>query len=100
MRKLLRAAVTDGTGRKTKIKAYSIGEKTRSAEKVVDGKYSKDANIASFIGVLTMLDPRYIVLIAIDEPQGIHHTGGIIAAPIVKNIINRIAPILNVTPEM
>ncbi|MFP3014869.1 MAG: peptidoglycan D,D-transpeptidase FtsI family protein [Wolbachia sp.] len=100
MRKLLRAAVTDGTGRKAKIKAYSIGGKTGSAEKVVDGKYSKDANIASFIGVLTMLDPRYIVLIAIDEPQGIHHTGGIIAAPIVKNIINRIAPILNVTPEM
>jgi len=100
MRKLLRAAVTDGTGRKAKIKAYSIGGKTGSAEKVVDGKYSKDANIASFIGVLTMLDPRYIVLIAIDEPQGMHHTGGIIAAPIVKNIINRIAPILNVTPEM
>lgn len=100
MRKLLRAAVTDGTGRKAKMKAYSIGGKTGSAEKVVDGKYSKDANIASFIGVLTMLDPRYIVLIAIDEPQGIHHTGGIIAAPIVKNIINRIAPILNVTPEM
>nr|WP_255565435.1 penicillin-binding transpeptidase domain-containing protein [Wolbachia endosymbiont of Cylisticus convexus] len=101
MRKLLRAAVTDGTGRKAKIKAYSIGGKTESAEKVVDdGKYSKDANIASFIGVLTMLDPRYIVLIAIDEPQGIHHTGGIIAAPIVKNIIDRIAPILNVTPEM
>lgn len=100
MRKLLCAAVTDGTGSRAKIKAYSIGGKTGSAEKVVDGKYSKDANIASFIGVLTMLDPRYIVLIAIDEPQGIHHTGGIIAAPIVKNIINRIAPILNVTPEM
>ncbi len=92
MRKLLRAAVTDGTGSRAKIKAYSIGGKTGSAEKVVDGKYSKDANIASFIGVL--------MLIAIDEPQEIHHTGGIIAAPIVKNVINRIAPILNVTPEM
>ncbi|QOD38672.1 peptidoglycan D,D-transpeptidase FtsI family protein [Candidatus Wolbachia massiliensis] len=100
IRKLLRAAVTDGTGRKASIKAYSIGGKTGSAEKVVNGKYSKDANIASFIGVLTTLDPRYIVLIIIDEPQGMHHTGGAAAAPVVKNIINKIAPILNVTPEI
>ncbi|MDM8335174.1 peptidoglycan D,D-transpeptidase FtsI family protein [Wolbachia pipientis] len=100
IRKLLRAAVTDGTGKQANIKAYSIGGKTGSAEKVVNGKYSKDANIASFIGVLTMLDPGYIVLVVIDEPQGMQHTGGIVAAPVVKNIMTRIAPILNVTPEM
>lgn len=101
MRKLLREAVKGGTGRKANVKAYSIGGKTGSAEKVVNGKYSKDANIASFIGVLTTLDPRYIVFIAIDEPQGMQFsTGGIIAAPIVKNIISRIIPILNIMPEM
>ncbi|APR98911.1 peptidoglycan D,D-transpeptidase FtsI family protein [Wolbachia endosymbiont of Folsomia candida] len=101
IRKLLRAAVTDGTGTRANIKAYSIGGKTGSAEKVINGKYDKNANIASFIGVLTTLDPRYIVLIAIDGPQGTKFsTGGIIAAPVVKNIISRIAPILNVTPEM
>ncbi|WP_341808793.1 penicillin-binding protein 2 [Wolbachia endosymbiont (group E) of Neria commutata] len=101
LRKLLRAAVTDGTGTRANIKAYSIGGKTGSAEKVINGKYDKNANIASFIGVLTTLDPRYIVLIAIDEPHGTKFsTGGIIAAPVVKNIISRIAPILNVTPEM
>ncbi|NSX83284.1 penicillin-binding protein 2, partial [Wolbachia endosymbiont of Atemnus politus] len=99
IRKLLRAVVTDGTGKRANIKAYSIGGKTGSAEKVISGKYSKDANIASFIGALTMLDPRYIVLIIIDEPQGMYHTGGMIAAPVVKNIINKIAPILSVTPE-
>ncbi|MDR1261642.1 MAG: penicillin-binding protein 2 [Rickettsiales bacterium] len=100
IRKLLRAAVTDGTGRRANIKAYAIGGKTGSAEKVVNGKYDKNANIASFIGVLTTLDPRYIVLIVIDEPQGRYHTGGIIAAPVAKSIISKIAPILNVMPEM
>jgi cell division protein FtsI (penicillin-binding protein 3) len=101
IRKLLREAVTDGTGKRANIKAYSIGGKTGSAEKVINGQYKKDKNIASFIGVLTTLDPRYIVLIAIDEPHGMQSsTGGIIAAPVVKNIINRIAPILNVMPEM
>ncbi|MGL9732203.1 MAG: penicillin-binding transpeptidase domain-containing protein [Wolbachia sp.] len=100
IRKLLRAAVTDGTERRANIKAYTIGGKTGSAEKVVNGKYDKDVNIASFIGVLTTLDPRYIVLIVIDEPRGRYHTGGIIAAPVAKSIISKIAPILNVTPEM
>ncbi|OWZ25538.1 penicillin binding transpeptidase domain protein [Wolbachia endosymbiont of Wuchereria bancrofti] len=77
-----------------------IGDKTVSAEKVVNGQYNKNANIASFIGVLTTVNPRYIVLIVIDEPQGIHHTGGIITAPVAKNVINKIAPILNVTSGM
>ncbi|WP_246168608.1 peptidoglycan D,D-transpeptidase FtsI family protein [Wolbachia endosymbiont of Ctenocephalides felis wCfeT] len=101
IRNLLRAAVTDGTGKKADVKTYSIGGKTGSAEKVINGKYDKNANIASFIGVLTTLDPRYIVFITIDEPQGMQFsTGGIIAAPIVKNIITRITPILNIMPEM
>ena len=99
--KLLRMAVTNGTGKRANIKAYAIGGKTGSAEKVVNGQYNKNANIVSFIGVLTTLDPRYIILIAIDEPQGLpSHTGGVIAAPVVKNIINRVASILNIVPEM
>ncbi|MGL9725668.1 MAG: hypothetical protein ACR5KV_03075 [Wolbachia sp.] len=40
------------------------------------------------------------MLIVIDEPHGAYHTGGIIAVPVIKNIINRTAPILNVIPEM
>ena len=99
--KLLRRAVTNGTGSRANIKAYSIGGKTGSAEKVVNGQYSKEANIVSFIGVLTTLNPRYIILVAIDEPQGVQfHTGGLIAAPVVRNIINRVAPIVNIVPEL
>lgn len=99
--KLLRKTVTNGTGRKANIKAYSIGGKTGSAEKVVNGKYNRNANIVSFLGILTTLDPRYVILIIIDEPQVLQsHTGGLIAAPIVKNIIHRTASILNIIPEM
>nr|WP_255585943.1 penicillin-binding transpeptidase domain-containing protein [Wolbachia endosymbiont of Mansonella ozzardi] len=100
IRKLLRAAVTDGTERRANIKAYTIGGKTGSAEKVVNGKYNKDANIVPFVEVLTTLDPRYIVLIVIDEPYDWYYTGGITAALVAKSIISKIVPILNVTPEM
>ncbi|MDN5248105.1 MAG: penicillin-binding protein 2 [Wolbachia endosymbiont of Tyrophagus putrescentiae] len=99
--KLLRKAVTHGTGRRANIKAYSVGGKTGSAEKVVNGQYNKNRNIVSFIGLPTTLDPKYIILITIDDPQGLQsHTGGIIAAPAVRNIINRIVSILNIAPEM
>ncbi|MDD9331643.1 MAG: hypothetical protein PV340_03285 [Wolbachia sp.] len=51
--------------------------------------------------MLTTLNPRYIVLVAIDEPQGMQiSTGGIIAAPVVKSITSRVASILNIMPEM
>ncbi|WP_369408517.1 penicillin-binding transpeptidase domain-containing protein [Wolbachia endosymbiont of Litomosoides brasiliensis] len=77
-----------------------MGGKTGSAEKAVNGKYNKNANTASFIEVLTTIDSKYIALIVIDKPQDIHRTGGIIAAPVAKDITNKIAPILNITPEM
>ncbi|MBV0899670.1 MAG: penicillin-binding protein 2 [Wolbachia endosymbiont of Fragariocoptes setiger] len=100
MIKLLRRAVINGTGKKANIKAYSIGGKTGSAEKVVNGEYNKDSNFVSFVGVVTTLDPKYVILIAIDEPQGLQsHTGGIIAAPVAKKIIARIVSILNIFPE-
>jgi cell division protein FtsI (penicillin-binding protein 3) len=96
---LLRAAVIEGTGKKANVQSYSIGGKTGSAEKVVNGQYSKSVNIVSFIGVLTTLDPRYVIFIAIDEPQNMHsNTGGKIAAPVVKNIINRAVSVLNIIP--
>lgn len=50
--------------------------------------------------MLTTIDSKYIALIVIDKPQDIHRTGGIIAAPVAKDITNKIAPILNITPEM
>lgn len=103
MRKLLRMVVIDGFGKKANAAGYFVGGKTGTAEKVSGRGYSKTANIASFIGAFPIHDPKYVVVILIDEalPNAINAgftTGGMVAAPVAGSVITKIAPILGVKP--
>lgn len=101
LRVLLRAVVTDGTGRRADAPGYLVGGKTGTAEKPGRGGYREKALLSSFVGVFPMNDPRYVVLVTLDEPQGTEEThgyatGGWVAAPSVGAIIRRTAPLLGV----
>ena len=103
MRKLSRLVVTDGSGSKANAEGYLVGGKTGTAEKVVSGKYSKKKNLASFVGIFPINDPKYLTLIMVDEPKGqkfSNHfaTGGWVAAPAVKEIVKKSASILKIQP--
>lgn len=104
MRQLMRLAVTRGTGSQADVPGYQVGGKTGTAEKSVAGGYRKDVRISSFVGAFPMDDPQYLVLAVVDEPKGIADTqnfagGGWVSAPVVRNVIARIAPILSVEPR-
>ena len=80
-----------------------IGGKTGTADKQVGGRYARDARIASFVGAFPMDDPRYVVFAMVDEPKGTketfgYATGGWVAAPVVGDVVRRIAPIVGVEP--
>ena len=101
IREIMRETVTDGTGKQAYLDGYDVGGKTGSAEKVIDGKYSKKLLLSSFVGAFPMYNPRYIVLVMVDEPKGIketygYATGGWVAAPVVGKIIKRTAQFLSV----
>lgn len=106
MRKLIRLVVSnkEGSGKKANAEGYFVGGKTGTAEKLdTHGNYKKKSLVSSFIGVFPMTKPKYLVLVLLDEPKGTKDTwgfatGGWVAAPAVKNIIERIAPILKVKP--
>ena len=103
MRYLFRANVTHGTGGQADVIGYRVGGKTGTAEKVIHGHYSKDKSLASFIGAFPMDKPKYSILVMLDEPQAIPETHGFATAgwnavPTAKNIIARVAPMLNVEP--
>ena len=108
MRKLARAVVThpDGSGKKADAYGYLVGGKTGTAEIISNtGGFKKNANLSSFIGAFPINDPKFLVLVLIEEPkpqfQKLKHrftTGGQVAAPVVRKIIQKIAPILNVQP--
>ncbi len=104
MRKLLRMVVVDGFGKKANARGYFVGGKTGTAEKVSGHGYSKTANIASFIGAFPIHDPKYVVVVLIDEalPNAQNAgftTGGMLAAPVAGSVISKIAPILGVNPR-
>lgn len=105
MRALLRLVVTQGTGKKADAPGYRVGGKTGTADKVVGGRYSKSLVITTFAGVFPMDDPRYVIVVMLDEPKATAETYGFRyagwnVAPVVSQTISRIAPMLGVAPHM
>ena len=93
-----------GSGRNAEVKGYRVGGKTGTAEKVVNGHYSKEKNRNSFLAAFPMEKPRYIVFVMLDEPKPDRHKGGgrtagSNAAPTVAAIIRRSAAMLGVKPR-
>jgi cell division protein FtsI (penicillin-binding protein 3) len=105
MRSLLRLVVMKGTGRKADAPGYRIGGKTGTAQKLIDGHYSQTINITSFAGVFPMDDPRYVIVVMLDEPKATPETYGFTTAgwnvaPVVSRTVSRIAPMLGIAPDM
>ncbi|MFC4599408.1 stage V sporulation protein D [Cohnella hongkongensis] len=98
VRDALEKVVAQGTGAKAFLDGYRVGGKTGTAQKVVNGRYSKNEHIVSFIGFAPADDPQLIVYVAVDNPQGIQF-GGVVAAPIVRNIMADALPHLGVAPR-
>ena len=104
MRQLLRMIVSDGTGRKADAPGYRIGGKTGSAEKPSNGGYSKNSLISTFSAAFPMDNPRYAIIIMLDEPKGnaesaYQRTAGWTAAPVVRKLVPRVGPMLGVVPD-
>ena len=103
MRQLLRLNVVDGTGKKADVPGYEVGGKTGTAEKPFRGGYRQKALISTFVGMFPMNDPKFVVLVSLDEPKGIAETGGyatagMVAAPSVKTIIENIVSLYGILP--
>jgi len=105
MRALLRLVVMKGTGKRADAPGYRVGGKTGTAQKLINGHYSQTINITSFAGVFPMDEPRYVVVVMLDEPKATPETFGFTTAgwnvaPVVSRTISRIAPMLGVQPNM
>ncbi len=86
MREMLFSVVDSGGGRYAKVEGYDIiGGKTGTAQKYENNAIAEGKYIASFIGFAPYDDPRYLVYVVVDEPQGAYY-GGVVAAPIASDI--------------
>jgi cell division protein FtsI (penicillin-binding protein 3) len=103
MRKLLRLVVTNGSGKKADVKGLFPGGKTATANKIVNGKYHDKLRLSSFLSAFPINEPKYTILVMIDEPKGTKETfgfatGGWTSAPTTSRIIMRLANLYGIMP--
>ena len=96
---LLFKIVESGTGVKARVDGLSVGGKTGTSKKLINGYYSNKEIITSFIGIFPLENPKYLTFVLFDIPKNNflnepEYFGGNTAAPIFSNIVKRISPIL------
>jgi len=100
MTKILEQVVIDGTGKGAKVPEYRVAGKTGTAQKFdfSTGKYSKNKYSALFVGYAPVENPQIAILVLLDEPRGSYY-GGIVAAPVFKEIASKALPYLSIPPN-
>ncbi|MDG2192621.1 MAG: penicillin-binding protein 2 [Synechococcus sp. cluster2_bin.209] len=95
----MESVVDQGSGKGVKTPGYRIGGKTGTAQKALNGIYLPGAKICSFVATLPIEDPRYVVFVAVDEPQGAHAYGSTVAVPVAKQIIDALLVVERIAPS-
>ena len=96
----LKSVVTaDGTAVKAAMTNYTVAGKTGTAQKVEGGQYVHGKYVASFIGFFPADNPELCISVVLDEPKEGYY-GGLVAAPVFKQIAERAASYLNIQPDI
>lgn len=106
LRSMKYATKEGGTSKRADIMGYTEGGKSGTSEKIIDGHYSKQHNISSFLGFAPAKNPRFVLLVSIDDPEkkfipgvGKLQMGGVCAAPVFREIAARTLQYLGVAPD-
>ncbi|REE92993.1 penicillin-binding protein 2B [Paenibacillus taihuensis] len=87
-----------GTGRRAYIEGYRVAGKTGTAQKVINGKYSEDKYVISFIGFAPVGNPKIVLYLVMDEPNDRMAAGGTVMAPLFKQIVSQSLRHMGVDP--
>ncbi|MBT2687933.1 stage V sporulation protein D [Bacillus sp. ISL-47] len=99
IRLALESVVAKGSGKKAFVDGYRVGGKTGTAQKAQNGRYLENNHIVSFIGFAPADDPQLVVYVAVDNPKGTVQFGGVVAAPIVGEIMGDSLRAMGVKPR-
>ncbi len=102
---MLRGVVTEGTASLADVNGYFVAGKTGTADKPsAQGGYDKEKNITSFASIFPIHEPKYVLVVTLDEAQDTSgpepkRTAGWTAVPVSAEIIARVAPLLGLRPK-
>jgi cell division protein FtsI (penicillin-binding protein 3) len=105
LREMMRQVVVRGTARAADVDGYDVGGKTGTADKPnATGGYSRDKTISTFASFFPAEDPKYVLVICLDEPTAVinntsFRTAGLTAAPVLGHAVRRIAPVMGMRPD-
>jgi cell division protein FtsI/penicillin-binding protein 2 len=98
--KALEQVMIDGTGKSIKVPGYSLCGKTGTAQKFMNGEYSHDHHVASFLGFMPAHDPDFVALVMVDDPKTTKYYGAEVSAPVFANIAKEMAQIRNIPQDL
>ena len=105
--RIMEGVVERGTAKRAQIAGFTIAGKTGTAQKLVNGSYRGHGQYnASFVGFVPSRDPLVAIVVVIDSPRAHGYYGGLVAAPVFKNIAEAalrhqgVAPSLNAPPPL
>lgn len=100
VRQMLANAVSAaGTGKLAAVEGFRVAGKTGTVHKAISGGYSEDRYLSLFAGMVPVDEPRLVMVVMLDEPQGQQYFGGQIAAPVFSRIMTGALRLLDVTPD-
>ena len=95
---IMQGVTEDGTAKLAAIPGYPVAGKTGTAQKVSNGRYDPSKYLAAFVGIVPADNPRVVIAVMVDEPHGVHY-GGLVAAPVFKEIAEATLRYLGVPPS-
>jgi len=95
----MESVVDKGSGSEAKIKGYRIAGKTGTSQKAFNGAYTSK-EVCSFVAVLPVNNPKYVVLVVVDEPSKSYAYGSTVAVPVAKEIMESLIVIEKIPPQI
>lgn len=89
-----------GTGTAATVPGYRVAGKTGTSRKVGENGYEKHRYLSSFVGIAPLTEPRLVVAIVVNDPQGKKYYGGDVAGPVFEKIMEGSLRVLDVPPDL
>ncbi len=89
----------EGTARRARVANYRVGGKTGTSHKLIGGRYAEDRYVSSFAGFAPVSDPRFVMVIVVDDPRSDRYFGGYVAAPVFSEVMAEVLRLYNIAPD-